>query len=155
MTYIVWIYPPVALACSPSLLFMSTLFRKSSPEKVCMHQKSYNYSRFFHPSFCFVFSNQQYPCEIIICCQRKMQWFIQTPQLPRPQKFWNWLLDPQPLEKLYFYFGSFFLDSLEIVIFQEKLNSRNEKSLKFSSSLFFSKYFIVHNVLWLSNLVFY
>ena len=56
-----------------------------------------------------------------------MQWCIQThPQTPPKKKtFENGASPLQSLENFKFYFGQFFVNSPEIVIFQEKLKSEN------------------------------
>ena len=61
------------------------------------------------------------------------------PKTPRhPKKFGKKCdLIPQPLEKFLFYFIRFFLNSLEIVILQQKLKSKMQKSQIFGISLYF------------------
>ena len=50
---------------------------------------------------------------------------MQTPQPPKVLKKCD--LNPQTLEKLKLYFGRFFINSLEIVISQQKFKSKNSK----------------------------
>ena len=60
-----------------------------------------------------------------------------APSNSRPQSFENGeLTSPEPHEKLKFYFGPFFINSLKIVILKYELNAKMQYSRKFSFPLY-------------------
>ena len=83
------------------------------------------------------------------CVEEYLEWFIQTPTHRPPQKFgksWHGKI------KILSWFS--FLNSLERVICQWKLKSKCKNHSNFHHLfVFYSKDFLVHNVIWLFNVV--